>query len=98
MLVGRIAALSSRIKRVSLHSRRGAPVFIDAIFLLSRTTTLETFSRGSVMILDIYFFGPGVNFENAMPIITEPRENVLSVVVLDSKNIASMKTGAPRLL
>ena len=47
--VGRIAARISRTKRVSLHKKYGAPVFIAAVFLLSRTTTLETFSRGSVM-------------------------------------------------
>ena len=52
-LVGRIAARISRIKRVSLHKKYGAPVFIAAVFLLSRTTTLETFSRGSVMFIYI---------------------------------------------
>ena len=30
--------------------------------------------------------------------ITEPLKNVLSVVVLERKNIAAMKTGAPHLL
>ena len=51
MLVGRIAARISRIKRVSLHKKYGAPVFIAAVFLLFRTTTLETFFRGSVMMV-----------------------------------------------
>ena len=46
-LYGRIVSLYSGIKRASLHSRWGAPVFIAAIFLRSRTTTLISFSQGS---------------------------------------------------
>ena len=46
-LYGRIVSLYSGIKQASLHNRWSAPVFIAAIFLRSRSTTLISFSQGS---------------------------------------------------